>query len=78
MDDECLVNLKHAAAYLGVSTKTVTRRVRDGSLAGRKVGRQHRFHPQVLRDFNTSARPVPPVPDDGFRAALSALRYDDV
>jgi excisionase family DNA binding protein len=78
MNDECLVDLKQAAAYLGVSTKTVTRRVRDGSLAGRKVGREHRFEPQILRDFDLSPRQVPPVPDDDFRAALSSLKYDDV
>jgi excisionase family DNA binding protein len=76
MTDEPLVDVASAAAYLNVSVKTVRRLVTAGELECRRVGRQLRFEPAVLRDY--SARPVQPVPSSatGFRAALAGLTYD--
>ena len=46
-----LLSLKEAAAKLGVSERTLRRRVKDGSLAVVKVGRIYRV------DLNAIARP---------------------
>lgn len=43
------VSVKEAAAALGVSVKTVRRRVEDGSLPARKLGSRVLIHADVVR-----------------------------
>ncbi len=50
-----LVTMTHAAKVLGVSLSTVRRKVRDGSLPSRKIGRAVRVDLAALR---------PMTPDD--------------
>jgi excisionase family DNA binding protein len=43
-----IMNLQEAAAYLGVSTKTFQKVLREGDVPGRKVGREWKFSRRAL------------------------------
>ena len=60
-----LVTLKEAANRLGLSLSTVRRRVRDGSLPARKVGRCVRVDLGALH---------PPTPSEVARLALTTAQ----
>lgn len=55
-----LESIPHAADYLGVSTKTIRRRIADGSLTGYRAG------PRLIRvDLNEVDRLLKPIPSAG-------------
>lgn len=43
-----ILNLQEAAEFLGVSTKTFQKVLREGDVPGRKVGREWKFSRQAL------------------------------
>jgi excisionase family DNA binding protein len=51
-----ILNLDEAAAYLGVSTKTFQKVLRDGDMPGRKVGREWKFSRKALEAWIGSGR----------------------
>ena len=55
-----LVSLAQASEYAGVSTKTIRRRIADGSLIGYRMG------PRLLRvDLNELDEMLRPIPNAG-------------
>ena len=62
-----LVSTPQAADYAGVCTKTLRRRISDGTLAG------YRFGPRVLRvdldELDAALRPIPTAGRSGGDAA---------
>ncbi|WP_203231333.1 helix-turn-helix transcriptional regulator [Nocardioides caldifontis] len=60
-----LESIEHAADYLGVSTKTIRRRIADGTITGYRTG------PRLLRvDLNElEDRLLRPVPTAGGQRA---------
>lgn len=62
--DRRLVGLPEAAAYAGCSTKTLRRRVADGSITAYRMG------PRLLRiDLNELDAALRPIPTAGGDAA---------
>lgn len=53
-----LVSQVQAAEYLGCSTKTIRRRIADGTLTGYKVGRTHTIRVDQ-EELDTILRPIP-------------------
>ena len=51
-----ILNLEEAAAYLGVSTKTFFKVLREGEMPGRKVGREWKFSRRALEGWIGSSR----------------------
>jgi excisionase family DNA binding protein len=51
-----ILNLDEAAAYLGVSSKTFQKVLREGELPGRKVGREWKFSRKALEAWIGSGR----------------------
>jgi excisionase family DNA binding protein len=61
-----LDSIQNAAAYAGVSTKTIRRRISDGSLTGFRMG------PRLLRvDLNELDAMLRPIPTAGGHRAAS-------
>jgi len=57
LDRKQLVTLTEAASYAGISTKTIRRRIADGSLAGYRMG------PRLIRvDLNEVDALLRPIP----------------
>lgn len=55
-----LLTIQQASAYAGVSTKTIRRRISDGSLAGYRMG------PRLIRvDLNEVDALLRPIPSAG-------------
>ncbi len=57
-----LVGLDVAAAHADVSTKTIRRRIADGTIAGYRVGRLVKVD---LNDLDRLVRPIPTVRGGG-------------
>lgn len=51
-----ILNIDEAAAYLGVSSKTFARVLRDGEIPGRKVGREWKFSRRALEAWIGNSR----------------------
>ncbi|MBM4015232.1 MAG: helix-turn-helix domain-containing protein [Planctomycetes bacterium] len=51
-----ILNLDEAAAYLGVSTKTFQKVLREGEMPGRKVGREWKFSRKALEAWIGAGR----------------------
>ena len=82
-----ILNIEEASAFLGVSTKTFQKVLREGDMPGRKVGREWKFWRRALaewvgrgrsRDFLDSADAeaageTPPGPAAGGRAPASMV-----
>lgn len=51
-----ILNIDEAAAYLGVSSKTFARVLRDGEIPGRKVGREWKFSRKALEAWIGNSR----------------------
>lgn len=50
-NQEQLLTVEQAAGRLQVSTKTIRRRIRDGSLKAHSIGRLWRIRPEELEAF---------------------------
>lgn len=50
-----LLTVEQAADYLQVSTKTILRRIRDGSLNAHRIGRIWRIRSEELEAFITAS-----------------------
>jgi len=51
-----ILNLDDAAAYLGVSSKTFQKVLREGEIPGRKVGREWKFSRRALEAWIAAGR----------------------
>jgi len=51
-----ILNVDQAAAYLGVSTKTFFKVLREGEMPGRKVGREWKFSRRALEAWIAGGR----------------------
>ncbi len=51
-----ILNIDEAAAFLGVSTKTFAKVLRDGEIPGRKIGREWKFSRRALIEWVGSGR----------------------
>ncbi|MBI4879729.1 MAG: helix-turn-helix domain-containing protein [Planctomycetes bacterium] len=49
-----ILNIDEAALFLGVSTKTFAKVLRDGEMPGRKIGREWKFSRRALIDWVAS------------------------
>lgn len=68
-----ILNVEEAAAYLGVSTKTFQKVLREGEMPGRKVGREWKFSRRALEAWIGAGRSRDFLDlDDGAADAIAA------
>ncbi len=71
-----ILNLTEAARFLGVSTKTFQKVLREGEIPGRKVGREWKFSRRALTDWIGAGRSRDFLDAADARSGSDAARLD--